>query len=126
MCAFILIIFTTVVLLHDTYCPPSYESAEVVDNIFNMWSLQTIPSPQNHTALEKSDKMDKQEDNVITRENVMRVMKKMYSGNLVNRNYFVYLLRKAKPLLQSLDTIYDVPIKKSPDAGTRVTVRNTS
>ncbi len=47
----------------------------------------------------------------LSRSNVMRIMKKMHDGNLINRSYFIFLMHKARALLHSLETVYAVPIE---------------
>lgn len=47
----------------------------------------------------------------LTRPKVMNILKKMNDGALIKRHYFVFLLKKAKKLLSSLETVYDVSIE---------------
>ncbi len=126
MCAFSLMVFTSVLKLHIYICQPRYDS-EKIAMITEMGSLQPLPLTQNHTVYKRSDAIvpPKQKGDDFTRKNVMRVMEKMYNGKLINRKYFVFLLRNAKTMLQSLETIYDVPLEKSSHEETKVTVRNS-
>ena len=63
-------------------------------------------------------------EHLISRQNVMSVLKKMHSGNLINRGYLVHLLTKSKELLHSIDSVYDVayPNNDDPSSDPKVTV----
>ncbi len=127
ICAFSLLVLSFVLQLHNHFCRPYHDSTEfAMDTEMVPSHSLRAPFTNNHTAYNRDDAQasSKEKGDDITREHVMRVMEKMYNGNLINRNYFVFLLRNAKTMLQSLETVYDVPLEKSSHEGTKVTVRN--
>jgi len=64
---------------------------------------------------------DSAEDKVITRQELMRVLKKMHNRENIERDYFAYILRRSKKLLQSSDLVYDIKLPNQ-SSNTQVTV----
>eukprot|EP00554_Chaetoceros_debilis_P013066 CAMPEP_0194119564 /NCGR_PEP_ID=MMETSP0150-20130528/39955_1 /TAXON_ID=122233 /ORGANISM="Chaetoceros debilis, Strain MM31A-1" /LENGTH=353 /DNA_ID=CAMNT_0038811315 /DNA_START=272 /DNA_END=1330 /DNA_ORIENTATION=+ len=65
----------------------------------------------------------------LTRKQVMKIIKGIYEGDFMDREYLVHLLQEGKNMFGSIEKLYDVPIpsgtmssEDSDDSGTKVTI----